>query len=379
MNPNDEPGLTGTQGGTPLHGIGLRHTGIAHPTPLVFLPPLHVHLNQAIGHLLRLICTILPVVQSLLFSLCAGKLRPTSAPTLVRVAVVRGRALCPECHGENDDMYHFCQWCATPSTCYSITAEGARLSIDEAALGARYTQFPTSLENKTSTVRRETATTLLGQFLSSRTTGGAVGMATAQPRDIIQFLCWLDPCSNRRRTVVHAMLCTQVGTAELSGCSTQPGECAKRFSHDSLRTNYVSKLAVAYERDLGITTDWSAALRVGNPIRSDLVTQYMAFIREEQKKAGVAVKQASAVLPSHFHTIVFPLRARLQCTSDPYTRVVLARDLALFTVAFETTKRGDELSRMLIQRILRLPNLSGFLFHFQWGCLDGPELGLRVR
>ena len=115
------------------------------------------------------------------------------------------------------------------------------------------------------------------------------------------------------------------------------------------------------------TADWSDALRIGNPIRSDLVTQYMTFTREEQKKAGVAVKQAPAVLPSHLHTIVSPLRARLQCTSDPYTRVVLARDLALFTVAFKTTKRGDELSRTLIERILRLPNHSGFLFNFQWG------------
>ena len=146
---DDEPGLTGTQGGTPVHGSDLRHTGIAHPTSLVSLPPPHVHLHQAIGHLLCLIGTILPVVQSLLSSLCAGKLMPTSAPTLVRVAVARGRVLCPECHGENVDMFHFCQWCATPSTCYSISAEGARLSIDEAALGARYTQFTTSLENKT--------------------------------------------------------------------------------------------------------------------------------------------------------------------------------------------------------------------------------------
>ena len=73
------------------------------------------------------------------------------------------------------------------------------------------------------------------------------------------------------------------------------------------------------------------------------------------------------MLPSHLHTIVFPLRARLQCTSDPYVRVVPARDLALFTVAFETTKRGDELSRTLIQGIIRLPNLSGFLFNFQRG------------
>ena len=192
-------------------------------------------------------------------------------------------------------------------------------------------------------------------------------MATAQSMDIVQFLSWLDSCSIRRCTVVHAMHYIQVGTAELSGCSTQRGECAKRYAHDSLRANYVSKLAVAYERDLGIITDWSDDLRIGNPIRNDLVPQYMTFVREEQKKAGVAVKQASAVLPSHLHTIVSLLRAQLQCTSDPYTRVVLARDLALFTVDFEITKCGDELSRMLIQRILRLPNLGQFLFNFQWG------------
>ena len=304
--------------------------------------------------------------QSLLSSLCAGQLTPSSAPALVHVAIARGCVLCPECHGENDDMFHFCQWCATPSAYYTISAEGTCLSIDEATLGARYSQFTTSLENKTSTVRREAAMNLLGQFFTSRTTGGAVGMGTTQARDIVQFLCWLDSCSNRRRTVVHAMHCKQVGTADLSGCSTQPGECAKRYAHDSLKTKYVSKVAVAYERDLGITTDWSDALRVGNPIRSDLVIQYMPFTREEQKKAGVAVKQAPELLPSHLHTIVTPLRARLQCPSDPYTRVVLARDLALFTVAFKTTKCGDELIRVFIQRILRLPNLSGFLFSFQW-------------
>ena len=168
-----------------MHGIDLRQTRIAHPTLLVSLLLPHVHLCQTIGHLLRLIRTILPVVQSLLSSLCAGQLTRTSAPTLVRVAVARGRVLCPECHRENNDKFHFCEWSATPSTCYTISAEGATLSIDEAALGAQYTQFTTSLECKTSTVRRENTTTLLGQFLTSRTTDGAVCMATAHPRDIV--------------------------------------------------------------------------------------------------------------------------------------------------------------------------------------------------
>ena len=61
-----------------------------------------------------------------------------------------------------------------------------------------------------------------------------------------------------------------------------------------------------------------------------------------------------------------PMPQELRATMDP-VQVLLARNIALFTVAFSTTKRGDELTRTLIQRVLRLPNRSGFMFNFQWG------------
>ena len=89
---------------------------------------------------------------------------------------------------------------------------------------------------------------------------------------------------------------------------------------------------MAYERDMGITHDWNSALRTGNPVRSDLVTQYMAFIREEHKKEGVEVSQAPAMLHSHLAAIIAHMTLRLRCTQDPYDRAVLARDIALFTV-----------------------------------------------
>ena len=113
---------------------------------------------------------------------------------------------------------------------------------------------------------------------------------------------------------------------------------------------------MAYERDLGVTHDWNSALRTGDPVRSDLVTQYMTFIREEQKKAGVEVSQAPAMLHSHLAAIIERMILRIRCTQDSYGRIVLARDVALFTVALSTLKRGDWLSRTPIQRILRLPN-----------------------
>ena len=193
-------------------------------------------------------------------------------------------------------------------------------------------------------------------------------MIMAQPNDVVTFLCWLDSCSEKRRTAVHARDCEEVGTSKLPNCSTTEEGCTLRYAHDSLRTSYVSKLATAYERDLGVThDDWNSALRTGNPVRSDLVTQYMAFIREEQKKAGVEVSQAPAMLHSHLAAIIAHMTLRIRCTQDPYDRIVLARDIALFTVARSTLKIVDGLSRTLIQRILRLPNECGFLFNFQWG------------
>ena len=72
------------------------------------------------------------------------------------------------------------------------------------------------------------------------------------------------------------------------------------------------------------------------------------------------------MLHSHFTATIVHMTLRIRCTQDPYDRIVLARDIALFTVVFSTLERGDGLSRTLIQRILRLPNECGFLFNFQW-------------
>ena len=189
-------------------------------------------------------------------------------------------------------------------------------------------------------------------------------MQTAQSSNVIEFLCWLDSCGPRRRTPAHALHCTAVGFSTIDSCSTMTGDSALRYARESFRVNYVFKLSVFYERNLGIVSDRSDSLRTGNPGRSALVTSYMAFSREEQKKASVTVKQASAFLSNHLRAFVVPLRARLCCTEDPYKRALLARGIALFTVAFRTTKIEDELSRTQIQRIPCLPNKCDLLFNF---------------
>ena len=94
------------------------------------------------------------------------------------------------------------------------------------------------------------------------------------------------------------------------------------YAHDSLRTNYVSKLAMAHERDLRVIYDLNGTLSTGKPFRSDLVTQYMPFVREEQKKAGVEVSQAPALLHSHLAAIIAHMTLRIRCTQDSYNRIL---------------------------------------------------------
>ena len=78
-------------------------------------------------------------------------------------------------------------------------------------------------------------------------------MAMAQLSDVVAFLCWLDSCPEKRRTEIHARDCEAVGTSELSNYFTTEVGCTLRYAHDSLRTNRVSKLAMAYELDLSVT------------------------------------------------------------------------------------------------------------------------------
>ena len=93
-------------------------------------------------------------------------------------------------------------------------------------------------------------------------------MIMAQPNDVVTFLCRLDSCSEKRRTAVHARDCEAVGTSELSNYSTTDKGFTLRYAQDSLRTIYVPKLAMVYERDLGVTHVRNSTLRTGNPVRS---------------------------------------------------------------------------------------------------------------
>ena len=78
----------------------------------------------------------------------------------------------------------------------------------------------------------------------------------------------------------------------------------------------------------------------------------MAFKSETQKRAETLAQQAPAMLCSHRRHIVAIMQAKLRYMSSAYERLVLAWDIALFTVAFSTPERGTKLARTLIYNAL---------------------------
>ena len=94
------------------------------------------------------------------------------------------------------------------------------------------------------------------------------------------------------------------------------------YAHDSLRMNYVSNLAMAYERDPGVTHDWNGTLE-GQPVQK-LFSHAIHSLRKGrgEEGAGVEVSQAPALLHSHLAAVIAYMTLRMRCTQDPYDRIL---------------------------------------------------------
>lgn len=103
-----------------------------------------------------------------------------------------------------------------------------------------------------------------------------------------------------------------------------------RCAHNSVRSNYVSKLSVVFKKELRVVSAGSDTLGVGNATCSDRVAQYMTFSMEEQNMARVLVKQVPTLPHCHLAAPIAPLRARLQLTGEAEERVAHTRYTTFF-------------------------------------------------
>ena len=242
--------------------------------------------------------------------------------------------------------------------------EHKRLQVDMSLLQGRKDQFLEARGLKVGELRKHKVVLDFDAFLKSTPTG-AQSWIVATDEDVVNWLCFLDTHGNGT-TVVHQHGCQEFGTKHWGSCSRTLG-CTTRYAAASMEKGFVSKLRVAYADIWGRTSYWSKLDRAGNPVASALVTHYVAFTHEEQKKSGIVPRQAPAMLRPELTKLLSSMRTHLAAESQAHRRIALARDIAIFAIAFHTGRRGDDLQHALGSSVLQLPQNQGFIINFQFG------------
>ena len=126
------------------------------------------------------------------------------------------------------------------------------------------------------------------------------------------------------------------------------------------------KLKMATKKQ-GKGEEWDPVRRISNPCSSLLVESYLTFVSEEQTQVGVPVNQAAPTLEHTLIDLLSDMRSRAQVAASLAERVSLTRDIALFSLAFYSMRRGYDLSFALGSQIMKLPNSRGLIFNLQFG------------
>ena len=274
---------------------------------------------------------------------------------------------CSSCQTENVGHYNYCWSCGVqPARGRPVPRDpqAARVSIDFDALRARGDQVLSAASNRRAQQRKCAVADGFDAFILSATEQRR-GWKQASDRDVFDYLCFLDTQGSGTKWV-HDRACPGVGTTHGRDCLPN-SPCAKRYAAASMQKGIVSKLKMAMQEQLGKDSSWDPATRSGNPCCSPLVDSYLVFTGEEQKRVGVAVNQAEAMLPHVLIDLLRDMRSRAQTAPSLAERIELTRDVALFSLAFASMRRGHDLSFTMGSQVLRLPAGQGLIFNFQFG------------
>ena len=188
-------------------------------------------------------------------------------------------------------------------------------------------------------------------------------LSEISPEDVVRFLIFKE-MEGKGRTIVHKQSCKHLGTKILTNCKRE--ECGFRHAYDSLRSGYFEKLKSLFEEE-GMGGKWNPQRKEGNPVKSVKVHQYLEFVKKEQGLAGITPKQAKVILRGKVKQLIELLKILRNKTKNAVRKMLISRDIAIFSLAFCTSKRGDDISKIVAKNVMRIPNKGGLVFNFTWG------------
>ena len=110
--------------------------------------------------------------------------------------------------------------------------------------------------------------------------------------DVLDFLIFKD-VNGSGRTVIHHRACPHIGSLSLQGCSDKI-RCSERHTANSMRVGIVQKLRKGFE-EVGRKGPYDPTVAKGDPTKSKLVQEYIAFKHLEQGESGVKPKSAKTM------------------------------------------------------------------------------------
>ena len=86
--------------------------------------------------------------------------------------------------------------------------------------------------------------------------------------------------------------------------------------------------------------EWDPVEKKGNLCSSPLVESYLKFVNEEPTQVGVPVKRAAPMLAHTMAQLLQSMQTRAQHARPLFQHVAITRDIALFSLAFYSMRRG---------------------------------------
>lgn len=275
---------------------------------------------------------------------------------------------CPRCHAENVEAFRFCSLCGYARRWRGTEAglgqeSGAfpdEIPIEEAAIQERFRALQERFQQAKGREKvKDRHLSALEDFLWRLQRPG--GLASANPRDVIDYLIHCDLVGNGR-TIIHDTECKNVGSTSNDDCS-----CASRLSFATVRS-YMFALRSAFT-NAGRVGNYDAATGSGNPTQSQQVDLFIGWLKEEQCKAGVTSKKAPPLLLDKLRRMCKLLDAVAHNSgASQYARLAAARDKAWYTVAFHSAVRNGQLGSTLLTRTAyRDAEKSAIFLNYCWG------------
>ena len=182
----------------------------------------------------------------------------------------------------------------------------------------------------------------------------------AHPGDVVDFLIFKESTG---QTQYHDRDCIKSGLKGIQQCGCRVG-----IAKGSLQV-IISKLKTSLETR-GLTFPWNMQLGKGNPVDSVAVASHKKAIDKESATAGIMPNRACPVWSHEIRAICEMLLALLYDPpvegESPIQRLIYAHDAFYLVCQIKAGRRCADLSHVLANACLILPDGSGMVFNVFW-------------